>query len=1659
MILLFVLIRIPSVQNFAKNKVVTYLEGKIGTKVEVNKISFDLPKLLVLEDIYFEDQKRDTLLAGDTLRVDISLLKLLNHKVQINEIDLRGITANVSRTPDSVFNFDYISEAFMAEQEKEPSPADTASTMKFSLDRINLDRIRMRFNDAVTANNVDIFLGHFDTRVREFDLDKMKFSVPKIRLSGLNADIIQSKPPVTSEPEAVDSLEATRPLDMDLKLGTIDLAKIDLRYRNEVSAISADVNIGRLLAEITGLDLRKQSADLNTIDLKDSRIAFVLGKKAEARVVTKEAGQEVEAASENWRVTAGKINLENNDIRFDNFNMPVQKKGMDFGHLDIRGLRFALKDLNYSIDTISGSILSGSFTDKSGFDLREIRTDFFYGSRGAYLDDLLVRTSRSELTDQVRLTYPSIESLTENPGEIGIKANLSKSRLSLRDVITFMPDMADMNPFRSSPDAVIHINGKVSGRVKDLTVSDMQISGFRNTALRASAKIRGLPDMNKAYFDVKIAEMRTRRSDLFALVPAGTIPGNINVPESISLKGVFRGTTTAFNTSLDLNSSYGSANAVASYNAAVKGREKYKARMRLNNFNVGRLIKQDTLVGRVTMAADVAGTGTDPKTMNAAFAGRVIRAYYNSYNYTGLNLKGNARNGNVTATAQMTDPNLVFDANLDADLSGKYPAVNLSLELDSANLKPLNFVKDDLRIHASLDADLATADVDYLNGTVSLTNAIIAREGERYQLDSVSIISTASADSNTLKLRSEVLSADIAGRYKLSQVTDAMQDLLGRYFSMGDTTRSPAYDPQSLTFNARLVNGPLFRQFVPELKELATITMNGSFNSADGELTVNASAPRILYGENDLRDLRLKVNTGNDALNYAVNIGNISTPQVRLLNTALTGKAQDNIFSTDLQVKDSEQKVHYRIAGDLQSRNPDFIFSLRQDGLILNYEPWTVSSGNEIHFGKNGIQATDFVLSNSSQKLSVNTDPPGLNNPMKIGFSNFKIETLTSMLTKDSLLLGGTINGNVLASDLQKTPVFTADMDINHFNFRGDTLGDIALRVNNRQADIFAANVGISGHGNQLTLAGDYNTGSSSFDLNLDIENLNLKSIQGFTFGAIDSAGGSLNGRMNIRGTADAPKVNGMINFNKAAFNVTMLNSYYRIRDNAIRINEEGIRFSDFTLIDSARNTATLDGMVYTRTFTDFRFDLDLNSRNFQVINSTARDNELYYGKLFINSNLAIGGNMNAPVVDGTLRVNEKTDFTIVLPQSDPAIEEREGIVEFVDMDQPELATMLSAQPDSLNQSPITGMNISVNLEADKAAQFNIIIDEANGDFLRLRGEAQLNAGIDPSGKITLTGVYNLDEGEYELSFNFVKRRFEIEKGSTLTWTGEPTTADIDVTATYIADTAPLDLVDNVLGDASQAVRNTYKQKLPFEVTLNMTGELLKPEITFDIILPEKNYNVSTDVTGTVNTRLEQLRQEPSELNKQVFALLLLNRFVGENPFASSGGGGSAESLARQSVSKILSEQLNNLAGDLIAGVELNFDLETTDDYTTGQRANRTDLNVGLSKKLLNDRLRVNVGSNFELEGPQQPGARTSNLAGDVSVEYQLSKNGRYLLRAYQKNEYQVAIQGQVIETGIGFVLTMDYNKFREIFQARTEDAKRRRRAQRAAEKEARGNE
>ena len=1658
-LLVVILIQVPAVQNFAKDKAVTFLQNKIHTKVEIGHISLGLPKLLVLEDVYFEDQKRDTLIAGDKLKVDITLLKLLKNKVEINEINLEGITANISRGPDSLFNFDYIMKAFAGEQKKEPKPTDTTSTMQFSVDKIILDRINVKYKDATTGNDVKFLLGHFDTRIKDFDLDKMKFTIPKINLSGVNAKIIQT-PTGSSIAQAATVDTAVTPLNMDLTLDEINVDKVKVDYKSK--EMSAKVDLGKFLVNMDKIDLKNQHVGIKSITLDNTTAGLAFAKpetvtKAVVKTVKKlDTLVSAKQTAKGWTANLGKITFTNNNIKFDNDAQKAIPRGLDFAHMSIKNLNADAENIAYNPDSLSGKINSFTFSEKSGLKIDQFHTTFFYGPKNAFLKDLLVQTPTSVIQKDLQVGYPSIESLTTNLGALSINANLDGSKIGLKDILLLMPTMASMEPFKSSPNTVLKINGRVSGRVDNLRIPNLEVSGFGNTYVKASAVTRGLPDVEKAYVDLTINDFRTSRNDIVRLVPKGTIPPNVSIPQNMDLKGTFKGTMKTFKTKMALRSSYGAVDLVAAMKSGKrKGSETYTASIKANNLNVGALTKEPQMVGMITMSANIKGAGLDPKTASLQFNGNVAKAYVKGYNYRNLVMKGSASNGAYVANARMVDPNINFSLDAKANMNKKYPSVNAKLIVDSIDLQKLGFVKNPMRFHGKVVADVPTADPDYLNANVLATDLLVNNNGTRINLDTVSLISTANADSSSLRLKTPMFYAHMGGKYKLTEIAPAVTDVINKYYNTNLASKKPVakvkYSPQQFTFDARLVKTPLVDKFVPDLKQLDPVLLNGRFNSTTGELVLNGSVPKVIYGTNTVNNMKLAVNTGNNALNYNLTVDEIKVgSSLDLLYTSVSGAAQNDKLGISLQVRDAARKERYRVAGTFSVMPDEYQFSFLQNGVLLDYTEWAVNPNNALQFGNKGILARNFSLTNSNQVLSANSNSGEYNSPITVDFKNFHIETLTKMAKQDSLLVGGTINGNAVVSNFQASPVFTAAIDVNDFNFKGDTLGNIALKVNNQTANAYEAKVSITGRGNQVDLSGMYYTlPESRFDMNLNIVNLSMKSIQGFSFGSIRNSTGNITGQLKITGTTTAPAVRGKIDFNKVGFNVSMLNSYFTMPQESITFNDEGIRFNDFTLVDSTNNKAIITGSVFTKTYTDFKFGMDIRMDNFRVINSTKADNKLFYGKLFMDANVKIRGDMAKPVVDATLTVNEKTDMTFVLPTTDPGVEDRKGVVEFIDQSAPKMDSILLArQIDSLKKSEITGLDVNATVNIDKNANFAIVIDERNGDVVYMKGEAHLSGGIDPSGKTSLTGTYVVNQGSYNLSYATVSRKFNFKQGSSITWTGDPTTANIDLTAIYVANVPPIDLVANQLSDANTT---QYKQKLPFNVNLNLKDELLKPAISFDITLPDSNYNVSGEVTSTVNTRLSQIRQDPNELNKQVLGVLVLGHFIGDNPLQSQGGSAGVEGAIRSSVSSLLTDQLNSLAGGLISGVDLNFGLTSGEDYSSGTATNRTDLNVGLSKRFLNDRLTVSVGNNFNLEGAQQ-GQKTSNIAGNLSVNYKLSKDGRYTLRAYRKDEY-VVIQGQIIETGLGFSLTVDYNRFREIFRKRSEEEKAMRRKYREEQK------
>ena len=1030
------------------------------------------------------------------------------------------------------------------------------------------------------------------------------------------------------------------------------------------------------------------------------------------------------------------------------------------------------------------------------------------------------------------------------------------------------------------------------------------------------------------------------------------------------------------------------------------------------------------------------GQGLDPKSMRASVQGRLNQLDAMGYSYHDIQLDGEAKQGDISGSLRSPDPNIQFQMDFAADMRERYPKLQATLMLDTINLRQLNLLEDDLRYHGKIFVDLKTADPDFLNGSVVVSNSSIAYNDSRYALDSITLAAFADTSRNALVLRSEFLKAHLVGHYRLTELGASVQDIIQSYYNPSGAPRdTTSYMPQTFEFSAALNQSPFIRDFLPDLQEMSNITLDGTFDSADKSFMAKLIAPKIVYAGTEVEDIGVDLTTVDSTLYYAALVPTIKSGNIELHNTVLSGSVIENQLDLGLWIKDKFDKEQYYLGANMAVKDNNYRFSLKEDGLKLNYETWQIDSTNSLNFGRQGMHAQDFRLRNKGQEFMIQSKDSLINSPIDLSFKNFRIETFAQMFASDMLDLGGGINGTATLYRLESNPVLVSDLHIDQFRFGKETIGDVLVKVDNVKENTFSADIKIEGNGNDVQLLGDFISppnAVSTLDATLSLKPMKMRTIQAFSMGYLEDCAGDLTGDLKITGSVDAPKLNGGLTFQGSRLNIAMLNADLLMDKQTIRFNDQGIQFQKFEIKDARGNSTQVNGSIRTKTYTDFDFNLNLAMKDFAAVNSTREDNDLFFGKLYLTSNLRITGNLDHPRVDGSVTANENTDFVFIVPNDDPGIAQRDGVVKFVNRSDSTRSNVFARLDSMTTATQFSGMDIALNLSTSPEAKFKVILDEGTKDALNIQGVAELNATIDASNKITMSGTYTVEKGDYTFSLGPISKPFLFEKGSTITWNGDPFDAHMAITAIYRSRFPSLELVQSQVSPESQSL---YKQRIPYDVKLILSGALFTPEINFDIALDENNAIVSQDVASKVNIALANLREDPAELSKQVFSLIALGRFMSANPFESLSGG-SAEAIARNTVSSFLSSQLNNLASDLIHGVELDFNLQSEEDYLSGNAQSRTDLAVGVSKMLFDDRLKITIGSSFEVEGNSRPGEKASNIAGDISLDYQLSKDGRYFARVYRKNQYQATLQGQFVETGIGFIITMSYDKFKELFMS-----------------------
>jgi hypothetical protein len=127
----------------------------------------------------------------------------------------------------------------------------------------------------------------------------------------------------------------------------------------------------------------------------------------------------------------------------------------------------------------------------------------------------------------------------------------------------------------------------------------------------------------------------------------------------------------------------------------------------------------------------------------------------------------------------------------------------------------------------------------------------------------------------------------------------------------------------------------------------------------------------------------------------------------------IDGDVAENTIRYNITTKDEKDATRFLIAGNAKSLNDITEVSLNPNGLKLNYTDWNVAENNKIQISNKGILADNFILSNAGSEISIQSESESPSSPLNISLKDFKIETITELIKKDTVLARGTINGRL----------------------------------------------------------------------------------------------------------------------------------------------------------------------------------------------------------------------------------------------------------------------------------------------------------------------------------------------------------------------------------------------------------------------------------------------------------------------------------------------------------------------------------------------------------------------------------------------------------------------------------------------------------------------
>lgn len=1427
---------------------------------------------------------------------------------------------------------------------------------------------------------------------------------------------------------------------MKILAGSVALR--NLRYfmsiENSIDSLSADIKSATLSK--AAVNLGASSVDARSFVVNGVNAAYFhpLAAADDSSPADSTDLSPDSVSSVPWTIRADKVQLLHSSALYAASGVEPLP-GLDMNYIQVSDVTIDVDSLFNQGALITVPIRRIAATERCGLTLDGSGT-FAMDSVGMHIRDFALHTAQSVITVNalMGLSEPG-KGMTQLPVNLDAAA-----RIGIADIMVAMPSLSPM--LRNVPVGnPLTVKAYASGTMNRMTLDTLSLSLPRSFSLSASGWADGLDSGNIEDIDASVKlDGHLYNSDFIrpTLVEAklgknGYLPpialrGRVNASDG-TFSGTLRGVTDGGSIALD-----GSLNAT---------RESYRASLDARDLPVHSFMPS-LGVGPLSASVKASGRGFDPMKKSTTLEAKadVTSVVYQGTRLSGISLDAALADGSARIAIVSSDP--VAHLSLDAagNLAGRSYDWTLNSDIQHINLQALGLSD------VASSGNAAISGRAYISPDSSLTRASLSIDHINWNQDKISFGTRAinldfdATDSSThALLTNQDLRASVIAPVSLDSLLSSftrfsagLDTMLSRQILNVDSLM-PLLPPLDISISARR-NNIISNYLAQNSQGFQSFDLNAATRPA---LHLDATVMRLAVSSSLLIDsVAFNMNQQADSIVYNIDVHNRPGNLDEWTDVAAHGRISGDDITLLLTQRNLEGKVGYNLGTRVIYSDSTFYVRIEPSEPLIAYKRWKVNPDNYISYNLphrhldadlsmgNGVSSLRLYTSHiegedadKDEQEEINLDLTDVKIADWIALNPFAppisgdLSAALHVKYDDSSING---HGKVGLKDFTYGRERVGDFDVDLSlltDVRGVIRADASIDVDSIRA------VTASGVLNDTTMP-------QPLMLDLAIDSFPLSVANPFIGSRTATLIGALNGDIAVTGTMERPVFNGYLQFDSTAVKVAMLGTNFILPDKRIPLDSGVVRFSDYGIRAVNNNPLSIDGVIDLRNFALPAVDLTLNARDMQIVGNQRRGSADVYGKAFIDLKASARGNLRMLRVNADLSLLPTTNVTYVMSTmtSDLTSVGNSDMVKFVNF----ADTMQVAKADSLE---VTGMlmKIDANLHVMQGSTISVDLSTDGKNKVQIQGEGNLDYAMDFMGDQTLTGRFNINSGFARYSPPLMSQKlFNFQSDSYVSFNGDIMNPVLNIHA-----------VDPLKANVTQEGQNS--RLITFDVGLNVTGTLANMNVSFDL---------STDDDITVANELKSMTAE--QRANQAMNLLLYNIYTGPNTTGNANIGGNA-------LFSFLESKLNSWAADNIKGVDLSFGIDQYDRTVNGSSSTTTSYSYKVSKSLFNDRFKIVVGGNYSTDANTDENF-SQNLINDISFEYLLNQSGSMLVRLFRHTGYENILDGEITQTGVGFVYKRKLNSLRNFFKFRAsraaarrrlEEAERLRREREAAEQEA----